>query len=140
MDPSLLDTLGQLFVVLGQLLVQLAALGAHWLLLIIWLAWWLLAVDWRKAWPVLGPGGWAPLVLLMLIVSLVWSQLQPVPCDCLGIVTIPNFWWQLGYMGMLVAIALFCGWIQGLLGWAPPEIDLEPPTHVHADAHGHVAH
>jgi hypothetical protein len=140
MEPSLLQTLGQLFVVLGQLAVQLVALGAHWLLLIVWLAWWLLAVDWRKAWPILGHGGWAPLALSTVIVALAWSRLQPVPCDCLGFLTIPNFWWQLGYVAMLVVIALFCGWIQGLLNWAPPEINLEPPVHAHADAHGHAAH
>jgi hypothetical protein len=49
--------------------------------------------------------------------------------------TIPNFWWQLGGVGLLVGTALFCGWLQGVLGWTPEEIDLEPP--VHAAAHGH---
>src|SRR5947209_14618354 len=107
MEP-LLQTLGELFTVLGQLIVQLIALAGHWLLLIVWLAWWLLGVDWRKLWPVLANGGWAPLVLLVLMVSLVWSRLQPVPCDCIG-VPIPNFWWQLGYMALLTAVALFCG-------------------------------
>jgi hypothetical protein len=135
----LLHTLGELFTVLGQLIVQLSALAGHWLLLIVWLAWWLLGVNWRKLWPVLGNGGWAPLVLLVLMVSLVWSRLQPVPCDCIG-VTIPNFWWQLGYMAMLTAIALFCGWLQGVLHWEPAEINLEPPAHGHADSHAHAAH
>ncbi len=138
MDPSLLQTLGELVAVLGQLVVQLFALGAHWLLLILWLAWWLLAVNWRKAWPVLGQGGWAPLVLLVLMVALAWSRLQPIPCDCLGFVTVPNFWWQLGYVALLVAVALFCGWLQGVLQWAPAEINLEPPAH--GDDHGHAAH
>ncbi len=139
MDTSLWQTLGQLVVVLSQLVAQLAALAVHWILLIVWIAWWLRAVNWRRAWPVLGSGGWAPLVLLMLMTALAWSRLQPAPCDCLGFVTIPNFWWQLGYVSMLVAVALFCGWLQGVLGWAPPEISLEPPP-VHHDGHAHAAH
>lgn len=135
MEPNLLQTLGELVAVLGQLIVQIIALAAYWLLPIIWIVWWLLGVNWRKLWPVLGSGGWAPLVLLTLVVSLVWSRLQPVPCDCIG-VTVPNFWWQLGYMAMLVAIALFCGWLQGVLKWEPAEINLEPPAH----AETHAAH
>jgi hypothetical protein len=139
MEPSLLQTLGQLVTVLGQLAMQLFALGFHWLLLILWIAWWLRAVDWRKAWPMLGRGGWAPLVLVCLIVALAWSRIQPVPCDCIG-VDVPNFWWQLGYVAMLTAIAFFCGWLQGLMRWTPPEFSLEPPAHGHGDEHGHSAH
>jgi len=139
MDTNLWQTLGELFVVLGQLLVQILALGAHWLLAIIWIVWWLLGVNWRKLWPVLAGGAWAPLVLLVLVVSLVWSRLAPAPCDCIG-VTVPNFWWQLGYMAMLVVIALFCGWLQGLLHWEPAEINLEPPAHVHDHGHAEAAH
>ena len=136
---ELLQTLGQLGTVLVQLVMQLLELGAHWILLIIWVAWWLLGVNWQKAWPALRQGGWAPVVLLTLIASLVWSRLQPVSCDCLSFVEIPNFWWQLGYMAMLVALALFCGWLQGVLHWTPPEISLEPPAAAHGD-HGHAAH
>jgi hypothetical protein len=139
-EPSLWQTLVQLFGALGQLVVQLVALGGHWLLLIVWAAWWLRAVNWQKLWPVLGRGAWAPLVLLVLIVALAWSRLQPVPCDCLGFVSVPNFWWQLGYVSMLVATALFCGWLQGVLHWTPVEISLDPPAHGHDDSHGHAAH
>ena len=137
MDPTLWQTLGQLVTVLSQLVAQLAALGVHWLLLIVWVAWWLLGVNWQRAWPALRSGGWAPVVLLTLVVALAWSRIQPVGCDCLGFTTIPNFWWQLGYMSMLVGLALFCGWLQGLLNWAPPEIDFEPPAHAPAGDHGH---
>jgi hypothetical protein len=139
MDPSLWQTLVELVTLLGQLAVQLFALGMHWILLIMWIAWWLLGVSWRKAWPALGNGGWAPLVLLVLVVSLVWSRLQPGSCDCIGVV-VPNFWWQLGYVAMLVAVALFCGWLQGVLHWQPAEINLDPPVHAHGDGHGHAAH
>jgi hypothetical protein len=35
-------------------------------------------------------------------------------------------------------LTLFCGWLQGVLGWTPPEIELEPPAAPvgHHD-HGH---
>jgi hypothetical protein len=103
----------------------------------LWCAWWLWAVNWRKTWPVLARGAWLPVVLLMLVVAAVWSRLSPEPCSCLGIVTIPTFWWHLGGVGALAAVALFCGWLQGYFGWEPAEIDLEPPAHGHGHAHGH---
>jgi hypothetical protein len=134
---ELLQTLEQLIAVLGQLLVQLLALGTHWLLLILWVAWWLLATNWQRAWPTLRSGGWAPSILLMLIAALTWSRLQPAPCDCIGGIVIPNFWWQLGYVVMLGAVALLCGWLQGVLRWTPPAISFEPPAHGHGDAAHH---
>jgi len=69
----------------------------------------------------------------------VWSRLDTKVCDCLPYMTVPNFWWQLGAVGLLIASAFFCGWLQGLLHWTPPVIELEPPahTHVHEVGHGH---
>ena len=69
------------------------------LLVALWCAWWLWAVDWRRAWPFLAKGGWAPLVLLSLVAAYVWSQVLPGECGCLGFVRIPNFWGQLGSEG-----------------------------------------
>src|SRR5690349_7845154 len=87
----------------------------------VWVAFWLLAVNWKKAGPVLYVGGWAPFVLLALISAGVWSRLDPVSCNCLKFVTLPNFVWQLGAVGGLVGSALFCGWLQDYMGWTPPE-------------------
>jgi hypothetical protein len=147
MDPSLGQSLAgiwqaliELFAAVALLVAQLGALATHFALLIVWVVWWLFAVNWKKAWPALGSGGWAPVILLMLIGAFTWSRLQQTRCDCLSIIVIPNFWWQLGYVSMLVALALFCGWLQGVLRWTPPEINFEPPVHEHADAHGHAAH
>ena len=134
MEPGLWQALVQFGQAFGELIVQLAALGAHWILLIVWVAWWLLGVNWQRAWPALRHGGWAPVALLTLIVAVVWSRIQPVDAEF----PIPNFVWQLGYMLVLVAFALFCGWLQGVLRWAPPEISLEPPAH--GGNHGHAAH
>jgi hypothetical protein len=107
----------------------------------LWCVWWLWGVDWKKAWPVLAAGGWAPVVLLMAVATLVWSRLSPGGCNCLGGLTIPNVWWQLGSVCGLVAVALFCGWLQGYFGWTPHEISLEPPAdHGHEAAHDCHAH
>ena len=110
------------------------------LLLILWCVWWLCAVDWKTAWHVLGKGGWAPVVLLVLVSAYAWSQIAPGDCGCLGFVRIPSFWAHLGGVSALTAIALFCGWLQGYMGWAPAEIAIEAPGHgsaSHGHGHGH---
>lgn len=136
-EPTFWQAFGHLFVDLGVIVSYLASYAAHWVLLIVWVVWWLWGVNWNRAWQALASGAWAPAVLLLLIVALVWSRLAPAPCDCLGVVTIPNFWWQLGYVAMLAALALFCGWLQGVLHWTPPELDLEPPVHGFEHVHDH---
>jgi hypothetical protein len=66
------------------------------------------------------------------------SRRGPAPrrLGLFGIATVPNFWWQLGGVGVRVVFALFPGWLQTALGWHPPEIDLEPPAPA-ADGHAH---
>jgi hypothetical protein len=103
--------------------------------LLLWCAWWLGGVNWTKAWPVLASGGWVPVLLLMAVATLAWSRIET---DHPGWLALPNVWWQLVCVCGLVAIALFSGWLQGYFGWAPAEIDLEPPAHAgHGDAHAH---
>lgn len=118
---------------LGVLASQLWDLGSSQALILLWIVVWLLAVNWKKLWPVLGRGGWAPLALLCIVSAIVWSQLTPGPCPC----GLPAFWWQLAAISGLVLIALVCGWLQGLFQWAPPEIDLNPPVHHHGHHHDH---
>jgi hypothetical protein len=99
----------------------------HWLLLIPWVAWWLWGVNRKQTWAVLAQGAWLPVLLLMIVSALVWAEIRPSECTCLGFVTVPNFWWQLGGVSLLVAVTLLCGWLQGVYGWTPAEISLEPP-------------
>ena len=106
---------------------------------LLWCVWWLWGVNWRKAWPMLAEGGWAPVVLLMIMVSLAWTAIDARSYDCLGIATIPNGWWQLGAVCTLAALALFCGWLQGYFAWTPQEISVEPPPAAH-DGHDVHAH
>lgn len=120
------ETLLQIFTQLGVLLVILLQFLFSWSLVIAWVAWWLWGVNWKKAWPVLAEGAWLPLVLVAVVAALVWSKLASEG----------NFWLQLCGVAALVGIALFCGWLQGVLGWTPAEIDLEPPE-TSAPAHAH---
>ena len=133
-DPTIWQTLGQLLQTLLTLLMQLASLGFLWLLWIVWGAWCLWGVNWHRARAYLANGAWVPAILSMLLIAIVWSRLDSRACGCIG-VAIPNFWWQLGYVGMLAGIAMFCGWLQSVLHWTPHELNLEPPAH--GDGHGH---
>jgi hypothetical protein len=130
---ELWDTLVQLTGNLWTLLVVLLSLAVRWSLVIAWIAWWLFAVDWKKAWLVLARGAWAPAVLVLLIAALVWSRIEA-----------SDFWWQLGAVTALAATALLCGWLQGLFGIQPAEVSVEPvvahgPGHEHpvGTFHGH---
>ena len=104
----------------------------------LWTVFWLWCVNWQKTWPVLAAGARGAVVLLILIGAGVWSRVTPSGCHCLGSVTIPNFWWQLGGVSALACLALFSGWLQGYMNWTPPDYPVEPPaTEDHAHAHGH---
>jgi hypothetical protein len=123
----------------------LAVVGRVLLVLVpvlVWCAFWLWAVNWAKAWKVLGAGGWAPLVLLVLVGTAAWSEVVPARYNFLGLAAMPSFVWQLGLVLLFVALALFCGWLQGYFGIRPAEIEVEPPPvdHGHAHDHGHGQH
>jgi hypothetical protein len=118
-----------------------------WVLLLgTWTAWWLGAVNWSKVWPVLSQGAWAPVVLLVLTIAMVWAAISPGACTCIPGLKLPNFWWQLLAVGGLTLFTFCCGWLQGWLGWVPPEIAVEPPPeahdpiHMHAHAHDEHGH
>lgn len=136
---ELVQTFGELLFVLGKLVVEIVQLGWKASLLIGWIAWWLLGVNWQRVWPVLGQGAWVPALLTGILTALICSQAIPYSSICLGVVRVANtFWWQLGVMGMLMISALLCGWVQGIFGWAPGEVELQPtPTPAE---HGHTEH
>ncbi|MBY0229506.1 MAG: hypothetical protein K2W96_09525 [Gemmataceae bacterium] len=109
---------------LGPLLLALLPGG-------LWCAWFLWCVDWAKAWPMLARGGWAVVALLAFLAALAWSAIFP---------RVPNFWWQLGAVGLLVAAALLMGWLQGKWGIHPVQVSFDPPAddhHGHGHGHGH---
>jgi hypothetical protein len=120
----------QLFVILTKMLEKLVQDAMGWSLFIVWLAWCLLGINWKKVWPVLAHGAWAPLVLAMILVAMAWSQMTPEA---------PQFWWKLALVSVVVAASFFCGWIQMYFGWQPTEISLEPVASS-ANGHGHDSH
>jgi len=134
---DILKTLWQLLENLGTLVYELIALGWPYILLIVWVVWWLWGVNWQKVWPFLARGAWVPFALLVVLVALVWSQIAPSSWTILGAFTLPNFWWQLLATSGLAGIALFCGWLQGVMGWTPSDVPVDPPAHVEA-GHGHT--
>jgi hypothetical protein len=106
----------------------------------LWMGFWLFGVDWRRLWPYLAEGAWMPCLLLGVMSAFVWSRIAPAECNCLRVVTVPNFWWQLGAVGALGAVALFSGWLQGQMGYAPFAVRTEPiDDHelTHPEGHGH---
>lgn len=100
------------------------------------IAWCLWAVNWRQAWPVLSVGGWMPFVLILLMAAKVWSLVDRRTLTIAG-VTLHNYWWQLMATGVVAGIVLFCGYLQGQLGFEPATVSLDPPAH---DPHGHDDH
>ncbi len=137
-DPSIWGTLALLLQTLFTLFLQLASLGFHWLVWIVWAAWCLWGVNWKKTRHVLAVGAWAPAVLLILLIAIIWSRLDPKPTTFFT--WLPNFWWQLAYVCVLAAIAMFCGWLQGVFHWTPPDINLDPPVPGHGHDHAHAHH
>jgi hypothetical protein len=109
-------------------------------LLVLFVAWWLWGVNWRRAWPVLAEGGWVPLVLVGIMAGFVWSRISPSDMIVLGLFVVPNVVWQFGAVALLIGMVLFCGWIQTRYGWYPPEIRLEPPPPSHDPHASHDAH
>ncbi len=136
--PELFHTLGELVMVLAQLLGQLLYLGLHYALLLLWLAWALFAINWRRTWVFLAEGAWAPVVLLSVLVALVWASLSPESAVVLGFLPLGSFWWKLGVVWIILALTCFCGWLQGVLNYHPAEISVEPPAA--AADHGHHHH
>lgn len=110
---------------------------------VLWCAWFLWAVNWKKLNAAIADGAWAPFVLLMLLIAGVWSRIYPSDGPISEYLHLSNFWWQFGVIAALVALAMLCGWVQNTLHWTPAEIDLNPPAHAdhghgHSHEHGHA--
>jgi hypothetical protein len=137
-EPSIWQTLLLLLQTLLTLVLQVSSLGLHWVVWIVLGAWCLWGVNWKKARHVLAGGGWAPALLLIFLIALVWSRL--VVSQGPSFLPLPNFWWQLCYVSILACIALFCGWLQSVFHWTPHDITFDPPAHGHGHDHGHGHH
>jgi ABC-type nickel/cobalt efflux system permease component RcnA len=100
---------------------------------VLWFAFCLWAVNWKKMWPALKEGAWVPLVLIMVFVAIIWSRVWPGN----RYLSPFNFWWQFTALGLLAGLGLFAGWIQERYSWTPLEIPVEPPAPSHGHGHHH---
>lgn len=105
-------------------------------ILTVWCLW---AVNWRKAWPVMAVGGWVPLVLVAWAFAYFWSLINPRALVICG-TAISNGTWQFFAVTILTGVGLFCGWLQGVYGWEPETVSLDPPEHHDHGDHGHGHH
>jgi hypothetical protein len=97
-----------------NLVLNLVRVLIPWLPLLGWVAYWSLAVNWSRAFPVIRRGGVFGVLLLMLISVLVWGVVSPPEGGShyfLGL-TVSNFTGKFIYVTMLTCIALLCGSAQ----------------------------
>jgi hypothetical protein len=121
---------------LGALAWVLLGWLVQWWIVVAWFAWWLWGVDWTRVWPVLARGGWVVVLLLVVVAALAWSEIAPRESEETGLFALSNFWWHLAAASAIVALTLFCGWLQAMFRWEPEPTALDEP----ADAHGEPAH
>ena len=116
-----MDALIELFTTLKTLLdsvlnvvVALVRVLLPWLPLMAWVAFWLLAVNWIKAWQVLARGGFVGVLLLMVAAVLVWAAVDPPASGShyLFGLAVDNHAGKFIYVTALTCIALLCGSAQ----------------------------
>jgi hypothetical protein len=109
----------------------------------LWTLYCLFAINWKKMWPTLAEGAWVPVLLLIVLIALVWSQIRASDMTLFGVIHVGNFWWQLGALLLLTGLGLFAGWVQDRYDWAPFDYAVEPAEHGHphdhVHAHGHAS-
>jgi len=141
---DLLTAVVDLFVALWGLLAALGSALLPWAPLLCWIAFWMLAVDWKKLRTTQLEGGVIGLVLLGLMAVLVWGVIAPPEGgrhSLLGL-QVSNFTGKLIYVTALIVIMQLCGAVQ-LSGACDRLLNLASPLgssdHGHDD-HGHDQH
>lgn len=111
---ELLISFWNVIVSLAVLVWTLILFLAPWTPLIAWVAFWLLAVNWRELYPVLMKGGWIGVVLTAFLAVIVWSSIAP-PAEGfhhLYGLQVSNLVGKTVYVTSLMVIALLCGSVQ----------------------------
>ena len=146
MEP-LINSLGNLLVASWDVVISVLVLVAPWTPLIAWIAFWLLAVNWEKLYPVMAKGGAVGSLLIGLMMILIWGLIAP-PQDgfhhLFGLKT-SNFVGKTVYVTALLTIAALCGSVQlsgacGTLALFPEESDGDDHHDSHDDHHGGHGH
>lgn len=141
---QLINSLLELAFAGWHVVISLLALIVPWTPLILWIAFWLLAVNWEKLYPVMAKGGAICVVLIGLSMILVWGLIAP-PADgahhLMGL-NPSNFVGKAIYVTMLLTIMALCGSVQlsgacGSLVHFPEEDESDDHGDHH---HGHGGH
>ena len=146
---QLINNLGVFLRAGWDVLTSALVLVVPWTPLIAWVAFWLLAVNWEKLYPVLAKGGAICVLLIGLTMILVWGLIAPPPDGVhhfLGLKP-SNFVGKTIYVTMLLTIMALCGSVQlsGACGSLVHFPEDEPGdhghhSHGHGDDHGHGDH
>ena len=147
---QLILSLQELLFAVWHVVVSLLVFVVPWTPLLAWIAFWLLAVNWEKLYPVLAKGGIVGVMLVGLVAVLVWGLIAP-PGDgahyLFGLKP-SNFVMKTVYVTMLLTIAALCGSVQlsgacgSLVCFCDDESegrDSSGNGHA-ADGHGHSDH
>ena len=135
---EILTALLDLLLALGALCLAVGSSLLPWIPLLAWIAFWMLAVDWRRLRVVQLSGGILGLVLLGLVAVLVWAVIAPPAGgrhSLLGL-EVTNLTGKLIYVTALIVIMQLCGAVQ-LSGCCDSLLSLELPE---SGAGGHEGH
>jgi hypothetical protein len=140
---QLINSVVQLLQAVLNLVLSLVNVAVPWIPLLAWIAFWGLAVNWTKAFPILRRGGFFGVLFLMFATVLVWGSVAPPEGGrhfLLGL-AVSNFTGKFIYVTMLTCIALLCGSAQlngafGRLASFPEDAHDDEHGHGHDD-HGH---
>lgn len=142
---NLIKSLNQFLAAGWEVIVNLLVLLVPWTPLIAWVAFWLLAVNWAKLYPILAKGGAIGVLLIGLMMILIWGLIAPPPDGVHHLFGLrpSNFVGKTVYVTMLMTIMALCGTVQlsgacGSLVCFPHELPGED-EHGHSD-HGHGDH
>lgn len=137
---SLWISLWNLVIAAAEFLAVLVQALAPWTPLLAWIAFWLLAVNWKQLYPILMKGGLIAVVLTALMAVLVWSSIAPPEAGSHRLygLEVNNLVGKTVYVTGLVVIAMLCGSVQ-LSGACNACCWFEEPTPPAADE-GHTHH
>lgn len=119
-----------------EVLSAVFSLVLPWTPLVVWIVFWLFAVNWVRLRETLSKGGWVALVLIGAIMVLVWGSIAPSSgtFDFYGL-RVSNFVEKTVYVSGLFVIMFLAGALQ-LSGFCSQCMQFEEPVQV-ADSHGH---
>jgi len=135
---GVLDQFSAVIVALFGLAIALAQAILPWTPLLLWIAFWLFAVNWLN--PVLMRGGLVGVVLISVVAILVWGSIsEPVGgSHSLFGLSVNNLVGKAVYVIGLSVIAFLCGTVQlsgGCGAWC--QFEDETPDSLPAEPHAH---